>query len=81
MATGGMGMFPDQASGELLLIRNGFVLPDDYDGDMVGVLETVNNGAGFRTRPFGIRMRASAFKSSRTFFGCWISSLAATRSR
>ena len=42
MATGGMGMFPDQASGELLLVRNGFVLPDDYDGDMAGVLETVN---------------------------------------
>jgi hypothetical protein len=42
MATGGMGMFPGKASGELLLVRNGFVLDDDYDGDTTGVLETVN---------------------------------------
>ena len=51
MATGGMGMFPDQASGELLLVRNGFVLPDDYDGDMTGVLETVNIWRGLPHPP------------------------------
>jgi hypothetical protein len=51
MATGGMGMFPDKASGELLLTRNGFVLPDDYDGDMPGVLETVNIWRGLPHPP------------------------------
>lgn len=51
MATGGMGMFPDKASGELLLVRNGFVLKDDYDGDMTGVLETVNIWRGLPHPP------------------------------
>ena len=51
MATGGMGMFPDKASGELLLTRNGFVLPDDYDGDRTGVLETVNIWRGLPHPP------------------------------
>jgi hypothetical protein len=51
MATGGMGMFPDKASGELLLTRNGFVLPDDYDGDRTGVLEAVNIWRGLPHPP------------------------------
>jgi hypothetical protein len=46
-----MGMFPDKASGELLLTRNGFVLPDDYDGDRTGVLETVNIWRGLPHPP------------------------------
>lgn len=48
-ATGGCSIYPDDASGELLLMRNGVVLPDDYEGDMKGVLKVYNTWNGFGT--------------------------------
>jgi hypothetical protein len=50
-ATGGIALLPDHASGELLLTKNGRVLPDDYDGDMHGVLSVFNTWRGFKHKP------------------------------
>jgi hypothetical protein len=50
-ATGGTALLPDHASGELLLIKKGRVLPDDYNGDLHGVLSVFNTWRGFKHNP------------------------------
>jgi hypothetical protein len=50
-ATGGVSLFPDNASGELLMVRNGVVLPDNYCGDMTGVWFVFNPWRGFACKP------------------------------
>jgi hypothetical protein len=50
-ATGGLALLPDHASGELLLVKNGRVLSDDYNGDMHGALSVFNTWRGFNHKP------------------------------
>jgi hypothetical protein len=50
-ATGGIALLPNKPSGELLLTKNGRVLPDDYDGDLHGVLSVFNTWRGFKHKP------------------------------
>ena len=57
-ATGGLALLPDHASGELLLLKGGRVLPDDYNGDMSGVLSVFNTWRGFKYKP--VRHRDAA---------------------
>jgi hypothetical protein len=54
-ATAGLALLPDHASGELLLTKNGRVLPDDYNGDMQGMLSVFNTWGGFRHKPIAHR--------------------------
>ena len=46
-----LALLPDHASGELLLIKKGRVLPDDYNGDLHGVLSVFNTWRGFKHNP------------------------------
>ena len=50
-ATGGTALLPDHASGELLLVKKGRVLPDDYNGDLHGVSSVFNTWRGFKHKP------------------------------
>lgn len=57
-ATGGLALLPDNASGELLLVKSGRVLTDDYNGDMHSVLSVFNTWRGFNHKPIKHRDNA-----------------------
>ena len=48
-------MLPDHASGELLLVKKGRVLSDDYNGDLHGVSSVFNTWRGFKHKPIKYR--------------------------